>query len=280
MSKIAVIGMVGNFVFLPVERFHTGCEAAKALDIHFEPGGKGYNQAVAAARCGADVSFLGAVGFDGFEQIRKFSKQEGINAVLVQKQGQTAYAAIVTEKSGLSRTTVYQGVTLRPEDVELFDGNIRDADVLLLNNEVPESVNVRAVEIAKAHGVKVILNLTPARPLYRYLKENVDLFVPNEDETEGLEDLENLVVNLGEQGCLLKKSGQNIPGISAGAAVDATGAGDTFVGVLAVGLAEGKDLFNAAKRAVIASGTSVTRPFSVTSIPKKDEIDTLEKNLI
>ena len=279
MSKIAVIGMVGNFAFLPVERFHVGSENVKALDIHFEPGGKGYNQAVAAARCGAEVSFLGAVGFDGFEQIRKFSRQEGINAVLVQKQGQTAYAAIITEKSGLSRVTTYQGTTLRPEDVELFDGSIRDADILLLNNEVPEAVNIRAVEIAKESGTKVILNPTPARPLYRYLKENVDLFISSEHETEGLEDLENLMITLGAQGCFLKQTGQTVPAISAGAVIDTTGAGDTFVGVLAVSLAEGKDLFNAAKRAVIASGISVTRPYAATSIPKKAEIDALYENL-
>ena len=276
MSKIAVIGMVGNSAFLSVEQFHTGGETITAKGVHFEPSGKGYNQAVAAARSGAEVSFLGAVGDEGFRQIRDFSKQENINAVLVQKQGSTAYAAIVTDSCGENRVTVYQGAALRLEDVDLFDGIIRAADVLLLNNEVPEAVNVRAVEIAKAAGVKVILNPAPARPLCRYLLENVSLFTPNQHEAEALEGVENLIVTLGNDGCLLKSEGTKIPAVPV-TPVDTTGAGDTFTGVLAVALAEGADLKTAATRATVAAGISVTRPYAATSTPTKEEIDAAMK---
>ncbi len=272
MSKIAVIGMVGNSAFMPVAHFPACGETVAAKDVHFEPGGKGYNQAVAAARCGAEVSFLGAVGTEGFESIRDFALAEGITPVLVQKPGQTAFATIITDAGGANCVTVYQGPALTKEDVEAFAAYIANADVLLLNNEVPEEVNVRAMEIAKAKGVKVILNPAPARETCPYILENADLLTPNEHETVGLEHLDNLVITLGEKGSFLKQRGEIIPAVSSGKVVDTTGAGDTFNGALAVKLAQGADLKSAAEFAAIAAGISVTRPYAVTSIPTMAEL--------
>ena len=268
MSKIAVIGMVGNSAFMPMARFPGSGETVAAKGVHFEPGGKGYNQAVAAARCGAEVSFLGAVGDQGFESIRDFALAEGITPVLAQKPGQTAYATIVTDGEGANCVTVYQDPSLTVEDVDDFAAYIAGADILLLNNEVPETVNVRAVEIAKTHNVKVILNPAPVREVCPFLQQNVFLLTPNEHETVGLDHLENLVVTLGEKGSFLKQLGIIVPAVSAGKVVDTTGAGDTFNGALAVKLADGADLKTAAEFAARAAGISVTRPYAVTSIPK------------
>jgi ribokinase len=273
MSKIAVIGLVGNSAFLSVDKFHEGGETIHARSVHFEPGGKGYNQAVAAARYGAAVSFLGAVGKDGYESIRAFSEAEGIEAMLVKKQDATAFAAIITNAEGANQVTVYPGARLDAADVSLFERQIAEADVLLINNEVPEEVNVRAVEIAKANGTRVILNPAPARKTSPYILENVSLFTPNEHETEGLEKKANLVVTLGAKGCLLKETGETVPAVHVGDTVDTTGAGDTFNGVLAVMLAEGATLREAAERASIASGIGVTRKFAASSIPTKADID-------
>lgn len=273
MSKIAVIGLVGNSAFLSVDKFHEGGETIHARSVHFEPGGKGYNQAVAAARYGAEVSFLGAVGEDGYESIRAFSEAEGIEAMLVKKQDATAFAAIITNAEGANQVTVYPGARLDAADVSLFERQIAEADVLLINNEVPEEVNVRAVELAKANGTRVILNPAPARKTSPYILENVSLFTPNEHETEGLEKKANLVVTLGAKGCLLKETGETVPAVHVGDTVDTTGAGDTFNGVLAVMLAEGATLREAAERASIASGIGVTRKFAASSIPTKADID-------
>ena len=99
MNKVAVIGMVGNSAFLSVDRFHLAGETVAATGIHFEPGGKGFNQAVAAARFGAEVAFLGAVGTECYEEIRGFLLRDGIIPVLPRKDQPTAYAAILTDAS-------------------------------------------------------------------------------------------------------------------------------------------------------------------------------------
>ena len=156
MSRVAVIGIVGNSVFLPVENFHVGGETVEAISAHFEPGGKGFNAAVAAKRFGAQVSFLAALGSEGSEGIEAFLEKEGIDCTLVHKSGAGAFAAIITDKNGSNRVTVYQGVQLDCTDVDLFESEIASSDVLLLNNEVPENVNIKAVMIAKKHGVPVI----------------------------------------------------------------------------------------------------------------------------
>ena len=163
MSNIAVIGIVGNSVFLPVEKFHEGGETVEALSLHFEPGGKGFNQAVAARRCGTNVSFLAAVGREYRTEFAEFLDKEGISHTLVYKDDSTAFAAIVTDKTGSNHVTVYQGAQLSARDVSLFEESIKTADILLLNNEVLEEVNVEAIKIAKKHGVKCILNPAPAR---------------------------------------------------------------------------------------------------------------------
>lgn len=275
MSRIAVIGIAGNSVFLPVERFHVGGETVEAKSVHFEPGGKGFNQAVSAARYGAEVAFLGAVGADGYDGIKKYLESDGIKAYLPLKQGCSAFAAIVTDANGINHVTVHQGVDLTPADVDAFADEITSADILLLNNEVPENVNIRAIEIAKANGVKVVLNPAPARESAAYILDNVDLFTPNEHETLGIEDKSNMIVTLGSKGCLLKELGEVVPAISAGKVVDTTGAGDTFNGVLVAMLADGADLKTAALKANTASGIGVTRKYAASSIPTKAEIDAM-----
>lgn len=272
MNKVAVIGMVGNSAFLSVEKFHTAGETVAAKSIHFEPGGKGFNQAVAAARFGAQVVFLGAVGTECFEEIKAFLEKDGIVPVLPRKNEPTAYAAILTDASGCNRVTVYQGARLQSEDVDAFENYIAEADVLLINNEVSQAVNLRAVELAKAHGTFVILNPAPAVPLSEELKKYIDLFTPNEHELAGIEDRENVVVTLGEKGCLVKQTGQCLPAVKQEKVVDTTGAGDTFNGVLAAKLAMGMSLADGISVAMRAAGLSVTRPYAATAIPHESEL--------
>lgn len=276
MSKIAIIGMVGNSAFLPVENFHVGGETVVASDFHLEPGGKGYNAAVAAARFGAEVSFLAAVGNEGFESIDSFTKNEGINGVFVKKQGPTAFATIITNKEGSNQVTVFQGASLEEKDLLLFEDEIKSADILLLNNEVPEGVNVKAIEIAKKHGVFVVLNPAPHRPLCDYILENVDIFTPNEHETLGLENKQNLIITLGKKGALIKETNTTIKKFEAGPAIDTTGAGDTFNGVLCAALGDKKDILTAVKTAIKASGVKVTKTYAAGGIPTREEIEKYE----
>ena len=272
MSNIAVIGIIGNSVFLPVERFHEGGETVEALSLHFEPGGKGFNQAVAAKRSGANVSFLAAVGHEYRTEFADFLNNEGIRHTLVFKEESSAFAAIVTDKSGSNHVTVYQGAQLSANDVFLFEDAIKEADILLLNNEVSEDVNIEAIKIAKKHGVKCILNPAPARKTSAYVIDSIDLFTPNEHETLGIEDKQNVVMTLGSKGCLIKSTGETVPTVKCGTVVDTTGAGDTFNGVLSAMLANGYNIAAAARIANAVASLGVTRKYAVSSIPSDEEI--------
>ena len=269
MAKIAVIGICGNSVFLTVDKFHEKGQTLAAESCFSEIGGKGINQAIAAARMGAEVSFLAAVG-DEVEACRIAGEQENISMHLAVKPGEkTTFAFILTDKAGENRVTVYRGAELTQDDVLAFERQIAESDILLLQQEVPPQVNAKAIEIAHKYGVRVILN--PA-PVGETACPKVWLVTPNAHEKAGLGDqeYENCITTLGEKGCSIndKTFVKAIPV----QAVDTTGAGDTFNGVLAVCLAEGMDMETACRYAVAASGISVTRKGVLDAIPYRKEI--------
>ena len=270
MNKVAVIGVAGNSVFLSVGHFASEGETVEAQSVHFEPGGKGFNQAVAAARYGAGVAFLSATGQDDLPAMRAYLEKEGIKAVLIPKAGQTAFASIVTDMSGKNNVTVYQGVRLTPEDIVSFEAEIAAADILLLTNETSEEANAEAVRSAKKHGTRVILNPAPVRPLSPYVSANVDLFTPNEHEIRCVETRTNVVETLGARGCYLKFAYKVLapPNVEA---VDSTGAGDTFNGVFAAVLAAGMSEEEAARAANETAACQVTRKYAVSAIPTRAE---------
>ena len=274
MSGIAVIGLVGRSLFFCVPRFHSGGETVHATDFYEEWGGKGFNQAVAAARQGARVSFLGKVGNEADScAVSAFCEREGIAPVVYYSDPSdlpTACAAILTDGTGGTRVTVARGSELDEADVDFgFKDEIAVADVLLLNNEVPEEVNLRASEIAEANGVRIIFNPAPSRPVPEELKRRVSLWTPNEFEEPSIGDVDGEVVTtLGAGGCRIRSTGEVIPAPVA-KAVDSTGAGDTFNGVLAVRLAEGESLAEACAAANEAAAKSVTIRYVLPSIPHR-----------
>ncbi len=280
MAKISVIGICGYSAFFSVDHFHSEGETLSADSLFEEMGGKGINQAIAAARMGADVSFLAAVGDDSsFHLCRELLESCNIKYTLaVKEKKRTPFAVILTDKKGENRVTVYKSAELEEKDVESFRKEIKSSDFLLLQNEVPEEVNIRAIEIAREYGVKVILNPAPARKLDSEIYKGLYLLTPNEQESEYIDknQFENTVVTLGSKGCLINsdialKTLGKIP-------VDTTGAGDTFNGVLAVALAEGKDLISASEYAIVASGLSITKKYVIDSIPHRKEIEEELKN--
>ena len=258
MARIAVIGLVGKSMFFEVPRFHTGGETIHATGLHEEWGGKGFNQAVMAARQGAAVAFLGAVYASDMKPLKDFCSKEGFRAVLAAKKDATACAAILTDGTGETRVTVYPGAALSARDVDGFALKIATADILLLNNEVPEAVNIAALKIAVKHTVKVIFNPAPARELPKTIRDAVSIWTPNEFEESALGAVAGEVVTtLGACGCRIRSTGEIIPAPSV-RAVDTTGAGDTFNGVLAVRIAEGDTLVNACRAANEAAARSTT----------------------
>ena len=267
-AKIAVIGLTGNTVFMGVPRFHIGGETVIAHDFYSELGGKGFNQAVAAARQGADVSLLTAVGNDDVEKVNRFLSTENITGFVAGKELPSAHATILTDGSGETRVTVFPGAALDVVDVERFSDAIKSADMVLLNNEVPEAVNLRAAEIAAESGVRILMNPAPVRPLPKELREKVFLFTPNEFEEAELGDVQcEVVTTLGEKGCLIRSTQELIPAVPCGKAVDSTGAGDTFTATLAVRLTEGVSLSDACRIANKAAGQSVAVRYVLPSLP-------------
>ena len=295
MARIAVIGLVGKSMFFDVPHFHAGGETVTARGYYEEWGGKGFNQAVAAARQDAAVAFLGACSTEDKKAIEDFCRAEGVVARLCAKRRPTACAAILTDGTGETRVTVYPGAELEMKDVDCFAGSIATADFLLLNNEVPESVNLAAVEIAQKYGVKILFNPAPVRKLPKAILEAVSIFTPNESE-EGLlaecliaeasrtqhpapktKHQTEVVTTLGAKGCRIRSTGEVIPAPPA-KAVDSTGAGDTFSAVLSVRLAEGETLREACAAANAAAAQSVEKRFVLPALPRRG--DEIRKNIM
>ncbi len=278
MSKIAIIGICGNSVFMETDHFHQKGETVVAKSCNCEYGGKGFNQAVAAARMGAEVAFLGAVGNDEHGKgCEKVLTDEGIKSCLVFKDASTASAFILTDKHGENQVTVYRGARLSEDDVHAFENEIKTCDILLLQNEVREEVNITAISLAHKYNKKVILNPAPARKLSGDMYKNVYLVTPNEQESLeiDLDAFPHHIITKGSEGCEI--DGEiKVPSLNVNA-IDTTGAGDTFNGVLAVCLADGMSLLDASKYASAASGLSVTRKMVLGSIPYKNEIEEIVK---
>ena len=275
MPKISIVGICGNSFFLHADHFHERGETIVANSVYEEIGGKGINQAVAAARMGAEVSFLAAVGDDRDGQICiQTAEAEGIKGTFcVKKDERTTFAFILTDKHGENQVTGYHGAELTVEDVLAFEEEIAHSDILLLQQEVPCEVNEMAVQFAKEYDVKVILNPAPIREISKESAEAVYMVTPNEQEKQAIDisRFQNVITTLGKKGCLINEEIM-IPAIKT-QAVDTTGAGDTFNGVLAVCLAEGMDLDTACKYGVTAAGISVGRRYVLNAIPYREEIE-------
>jgi ribokinase len=267
------------------------------------PGGKGANQAVAAARLGSHVTMVGQVGGDAFgEQMLKIVRAEGIDTrfIGVDPQNATGVALIEVDAQGQNSIAVASGAnfTLTSEAVRSAWEQIPQVDLLVMPLETPIETIETAAQIAKERGARVILNPAPARDLDQDLLQKIDVLVPNESETERLtgqiiqshEDALNagvmllrqgvgsVVLTLGGKGALVIESvpagpiSQLIPAFPV-QAVDTTAAGDGFVGALATGLGEGLSLSAAARFASAAAAISVTRAGAQPSLPYRHEVD-------
>ncbi len=287
MAKICFIGLAGNSVFLYADHFHKEGETVSAHSFYNEPGGKGYNQAVAASRLGAKCKFIGAFGKDeGADICIKYLYNEGITPLPVYKDIPSAYACILTDKSGENRVTVFGGASalLNADDVKGLESEITECDMLVLQNEVSAEANKAATEIAEKHGVPILINPAPAVGVDKKLLSKAFVITPNRHEAEtifgkdwiqGMKEagIRKSVVTLGGEGAIVFENGEvtKIPPIET-KVVDTTGAGDCFTGALAVALCEGKSLSAAAVFANKAASIAVSRAYAVAAMPKKDEL--------
>ncbi|MCG6172623.1 ribokinase [Anoxybacillus sp. LAT_35] len=283
--KITVIGSINMDLVTITKRMPLQGETVVGETFRLIPGGKGANQAVAAARLGADVQMIGAVGTDAFgTELLQHLAKEGIivDGVKPVTDTETGIATIIISE-GDNRIIVVPGANhaLRSDDLERWEEKIATSDVCLLQLEIPLPVVERAVSIAKRNGVRVILNPAPAQPLPDTLLDQVDFLTPNEHERDVVlagrplkQWAHKLIVTEGKRGVSFQRNGEQvlIPGFRV-PVVDTTGAGDTFNGALAVALSKGMALEDACRYANAAAALSVTKLGAQTGMPTERELE-------
>jgi ribokinase len=266
------------------------------------PGGKGSNQSVAAARVGADVTFISKLGADDFARIaRETWAREGIAAKVAEVADQPTGAAFifVDEKSGDNAIIVVAGAadTIGPADVDAVADSIRNAAVFVTQLEQPVDAAQRGLEIARAAGVTTILNPAPAEPVDDAIYALCDYVTPNEHEAKvmtgvlvgNVDDARKAgdvflakgvgaaLLTLGAAGALLHTRTESVlvPAFNAGPVLETTGAGDAFNGGFAAALARGMAPKEAVRFGCAVAGISVTRPGTAPSMPRLAEVEAL-----
>ena len=298
---ILVIGSSNTDLIIKAARIPKPGETILGGEFARAAGGKGANQAVAAARAGGAVTFIARVGRDanGEAALAGFVA-DGINVQRVVRDATrpSGVALILVDQNGENSIAVASGANdkLSPADVRRAKSAFCRARIVLLQLETPLPTVVASAALAAASGVRVVLNPAPARLLPAQLLRRVYVLTPNESEAELLtgvvvsneataaqaadkllaRGVQNVIITMGARGAFVVGNGLRrlIPGFKV-AAVDATGAGDVFNGALVVALAEGRPLLEAARFASAAAAISVTRFGAQPSAPTRQEIQAL-----
>ncbi len=300
-NKVVVLGSLNVDTTLHIAQMPKPGETISAKSKTNSAGGKGANQAVAAARSHADTSFIGQVGDDSAGEFMIGAlKHEGINTdhILVDNQNGTGSAVILLDAAGQNSIMVYGGANqaMVPSVVNGSEALIESADILISEFETPQEVTYEAFKLAKKHHVTTILNPAPASDIMSGLLEVTDLIVPNETESATLTGIEvtdkasmtrnaekflemgipNLIITVGDRGAYYHTAQASgfVPAFKVHA-VDTTAAGDTFIGALSSQIKQ--DLSNVAEAltyAQQASSITVQRMGALPSIPTTEEIET------
>jgi len=300
--KIVVVGSSNTDMIIKAERIPAPGETVVGGAFATAPGGKGANQAVAAARAGGEVVFVARVGDDmlGSQAIDGYSR-EGIDVSFIQRDSKlaTGVALIMVDSTGDNSISVASGANfaLTPEDVERAAAAIKDAKAVVVQLETPLETIERAAQIAKSAGVPVLLDPAPApdAPLPTSLLSCISVVKPNETEATRLTGIEvvdessarlagakllelgvdTAIITLGSAGSVVMTKDGFCRTFAAKRveAVDATAAGDCYSGALAVALAEGKSLAESVEFASKAASLSVQKLGAQPSLPTREEID-------
>jgi len=299
-KKLVVIGSINNDLVIEVPKKPVIGETVFGRGFIQVPGGKGSNQAVAASRLGADVSFIGAVGDDGFGAalIESLSKN-GVDIGGIKKvRGKPTATAMIILCEGDNYIAVDQGANVAVDKKQIDDAEklIAGADMVILQLEIPVDTVLYAIKCCKKHGIPILLNPAPApvKPLNEEFLEMVDLLTPNESETFALTGInpstreeafkaakiltnrgvKQVVITLGSNGCVYGSGNEfkHIPAEKVDEVIDTTAAGDSFSAALAVSLAEGSSFDEAASFATKVGGITVTRKGAQPSLPFRQEI--------
>ncbi len=294
MARIVVVGSTNTDMVVKAPRLPGPGETVLGGEFAVVAGGKGANQAVAAARLGAEVAFIGCVGLDDLgERTLAALAAEGIDIRGVRRDPHAAsgVALIMVDDRGENQIAVAPGANARltAADVEAAAAILAEADSLVVQLEVPLPAVARAMELARRHGRRVLLNPAPARPVPAAILAGADVITPNESEAAALlgeypgpeaaaaallkSGTGCAIVTLGGDGIVVACPGETyrVPAQRV-VPVDTTAAGDAFSGALAVSLAERMPLRQAVEFSVAAAAISVTRSGAQPSLPRRNEV--------
>lgn len=295
MSRILVVGSLNADLVVRAPRFPQPGETISGEDLQVIPGGKGANQAVAAARLGAEVSMLGRVGRDNFGDFLIQNLQSNhVDTQLVQREdASTGTAIIVVDANGQNSIVLSAGANgkVSPQDVE--HTSFPAGGLLLLQLEIPLPSVLRAAQRAREHGLRVILNPAPARSLPDELIALADFLIPNETELSLLTGMEvndlpsteaaarallgrgakTVIVTLGSMGALIvdKDTCTHVDTFKVNV-VDTTAAGDAFIGGFAHALLENKSLEESVRHGCACGALATTKFGAQPSLPTKEDV--------
>jgi len=296
LPRIVVIGSINMDLVVRVERLPKPGETVRGREFQTIPGGKGANQAVAAARLGAETHMVGRVGHDEFgRHLRQSLADNGVHVEYVasDQEHPNGVAVILVQESGENSIVVAGGANAAVSlpDLKAAESVIQAADAVLLQLEIPLETVAAAVQVARAAKVRAILDAGPAADVPEELQRAPDVISPNMLEAEALLghavasalDAARELVSRGAPACVVKAGSQgcawaspqgeeHIPATPV-KAVDTTAAGDAFTAALAVALAEGKSLPEAARWANFAGALAVTRFGAQPSMPMRWELE-------
>jgi ribokinase len=283
---IVVFGSINVDVLVPVPHLPEPGETVLGGDYVIAPGGKGANQALAAARAGGAVTLIGAVGQDAFAELAlSLLRRSGAYLTLVANVAQPTGCAIITvDPNGENQIAVASCANLQARSTQVPDRLLDIKTVLLLQREVPVEENATLIGRALQRGGRVVLSLAPAGPIAPARFEEIDFLIANEAEAATLGDTDEiarqlrqgLVVTRGAKGAvamLRDGSAISVPALTIDP-VDTTGAGDTFAGVFAAGLDRGLPLDLTLRRASAAASLSCLAVGAQKAMPSRTEIDT------
>ena len=299
VKPIVVVGSINIDLVACSERIPAPGETISGSVFNTYFGGKGANQAVAAAKLGHPVIMIGKVGNDLFgSQLEQALEAAGVSIQYVQRtRGASGVALIITDRTGENSIVVVPGANgeLGPADLEKYRDILLNAGMILTQLEVPFDVVEQVAGFACSHNIPLLLDPAPARELPTQLMQDATWVTPNEVEIRHLlngaganpnealaaeqlaaKGVRNIVVKLGSRGVLLKQENETaipVPGFPV-KAVDTTGAGDAFNGAFAVGLLSGKSPVQSAKFANAVAAISVTRRGAQPSMPTRNEVET------
>ncbi len=304
MPHIVVVGSLNMDLVIRAAALPAPGETVRGEPFHTFPGGKGANQAVAAARLGADVAMIGRVGTDSFgRELKEILQSSGADLSMVEDTTgvATGTAIITVDPQGQNTIVISAGANgaLTPEDMDRLGEVIGRARVLLLQLEIPLETVAAAVDLAASKGVRVILNPAPYHDLPPSLLQKLDCLIPNDVEAgylsgirvDGLESakraakrimelgVRSVVVTLGRNGALWA-DGESLVHVPAYKveALDETAAGDAFIGCLAAGLVGLKAFPQALKTAAACGALTATKLGAQSSLPSREELNRFLKS--